>query len=109
MVVGLPQHPNGQHRSHQVDGDSFVVGRWASLALIAFAFLDQGMYGAVVGVGPLGFQQAHLLSDNPGCGASPVVHGESAEMVMADFEAGGADGGTVVIEFVSCEPQMIIL
>ena len=38
-----------------------------------------------------------------------VVRGESAETVMAGIEAGGSAGGTVVIEFVSCEPQVIIL
>ena len=38
-----------------------------------------------------------------------VVRGESAETVMAGIEAGGSAGGTVVIEFVGCEPQVIIL
>ena len=33
---------------------------------------------------------------------------ESAETVMAGIEVAGQLGGAVVIEFVSCEPQVII-
>ena len=38
-----------------------------------------------------------------------VVRGESPEAVMAIIEAGEAAGGTVVLEFVSAEPQVIVL
>lgn len=38
-----------------------------------------------------------------------VVRGESPETVMAGLEAGGTDGGAVVLEFVSSEPRVIIL
>ena len=38
-----------------------------------------------------------------------VVRGRSPEAVMAVIEAGEAAGGTVVLEFVSAEPQVIVL
>lgn len=38
-----------------------------------------------------------------------VVRRESPEAVMAAIEAGEAAGGTVVLEFVSAEPQVIVL
>ena len=38
-----------------------------------------------------------------------VVCGESLESVMASIEAAGTVGGTIVTEFVSAEPQLIVL
>ena len=38
-----------------------------------------------------------------------VVRGESAEVVMASIEAGGTAGGAVVLEFVSCKHQAVVL
>ena len=38
-----------------------------------------------------------------------VVHGESPEAVMAAIDGRGMAGGTVVLEFVSAEPQVIVL
>ncbi len=49
------------------------------------------------------FVFAGLSSDDSAHGASPVVHEESAEVVLACIEAGGTVGGAVVIEFVICE------
>lgn len=51
----------------------------------------------------------YLLSDNSARGVSPVVRGEFAEVVIAGIEAGGTAYDAVVIEFVSCEPQMMVL
>ncbi len=38
-----------------------------------------------------------------------VLRGASPEAVMAAVQAGEAAGGTVVLEFVSAEPQVIVL
>ena len=38
-----------------------------------------------------------------------AVRGESPEAVMAAINDRGMDGGTVVLEFVSAEPQVIVL
>ena len=38
-----------------------------------------------------------------------VVRGESPEAVMAAIDGRGMAGGTVVLEFVSAEPQVIVL
>ncbi len=38
-----------------------------------------------------------------------VVRGESPEAVMAAIDDRGMGGGTVVLEFVSAEPQVIVL
>ncbi len=38
-----------------------------------------------------------------------VVRGETAEAVMAGIDAGGTAGFAVVLEFVSAEPQVIVL
>ena len=38
-----------------------------------------------------------------------MVRGESPEAVMAAIDGRGMAGGTVVLEFVSAEPQVIVL
>ena len=38
-----------------------------------------------------------------------AVHGESPEAVMAAIEGNGMAGGTVMMEFVSAEPQVFVL
>lgn len=38
-----------------------------------------------------------------------AVRGESPEAVMAAIDQRGMGGGTVVLEFVSAEPQVIVL